>query len=420
MLLSRILRPVLTGVLSGALLACGPSAGREPPEKDPEEETARALREIANLGYVAGVEPATEEAGVVHHDPEQAQPGLNFYNSAHAAAACLTDMEGRVLHSWHGDFDRAFARLDETVPQGPLGHTWRRAKLIDDGFVLAIHENVGLVKLDRDSNVVWSRLNRAHHDLDVDEAGRIYVICREVQYEPRFGDLNPVLLDYIRIYDADGRFIDSISIDQAYKESEYSVTTEPGQPERDIYHANTVQLLDGVREDRHPAFRKGNLLLSFRSLDEIAVLDPVERRIVWRMRGPWKQQHEPVELGNGHLLVFDNIGLQGKGGPARILEIDPLSEEVVWTYDGPAEDPVRSLRAGSVQRLGNGNTLIVSSAQGRVIEVTPAKEVVWEFLNPNHTGREQERRAGIFEFKRIDPSTAGWLDRSSWDETPEG
>lgn len=250
---------------------------------------ARAVLEIANLGYVGGVEPATEKSGVVTDDPDRAQPGLNFYNSAHAEAAYLTDMKGRVLHEWRGDFEAAFGRFDEPRPVGPLGHTWRRAKLLDDGSVLAIHENIGVVKLDRNSNVVWSWLNRAHHDLDVDDAGRIHVICREAQHEPRFGDLNPVLLDYVRVYDADGGWIDSISIDQAYKDSPYPATTEPGHPERDIYHTNTIQILDGMLGEENPAFRKGNLLLSFRCLDEIAVLDPEQRRIVWRMRGPWRQ-----------------------------------------------------------------------------------------------------------------------------------
>lgn len=36
----------------------------------------------------------------------------------------------------------------------------------------------------------------------------------------------------------------------------------------------------------------------------------------------------------------------------------------------------------SADRLPNGNTLITETVRGRVIEVTPEREIVWEFLNP--------------------------------------
>jgi len=35
-----------------------------------------------------------------------------------------------------------------------------------------------------------------------------------------------------------------------------------------------------------------------------------------------------------------------------------------------------------VQRLGNGNTLITEAWHGRIFEVTPDKETVWEYVVP--------------------------------------
>ena len=37
---------------------------------------------------------------------------------------------------------------------------------------------------------------------------------------------------------------------------------------------------------------------------------------------------------------------------------------------------------GTCQRLPNGNTLITESTRGRAFEVTPDKEIVWEFVSP--------------------------------------
>ena len=34
------------------------------------------------------------------------------------------------------------------------------------------------------------------------------------------------------------------------------------------------------------------------------------------------------------------------------------------------------------QRLPNGNTLITEGSDGRIIEVTPDHEIVWEYINP--------------------------------------
>ena len=65
-----------------------------------------------------------------------------------------------------------------------------------------------------------------------------------------------------------------------------------------------------------------------------------------------------------------------------MLEIDPKTEETVWEYR--ADNPVDfySTYISSAQRLPNGNTLIDEGATGRFFEVTPNKEIVWEYISP--------------------------------------
>jgi hypothetical protein len=36
-----------------------------------------------------------------------------------------------------------------------------------------------------------------------------------------------------------------------------------------------------------------------------------------------------------------------------------------------------------VQRLPNGNTLICEGLTGRIFEVTPGREIVWEYISPH-------------------------------------
>jgi hypothetical protein len=75
------------------------------------------------------------------------------------------------------------------------------------------------------------------------------------------------------------------------------------------------------------------------------------------MTGPFLRQHDPDFLPNGHILLFDNR----KGGPgrefgfSRILEIDPATRRVVWSYVGSGQEPFYTDARGKQQPLPNGN-----------------------------------------------------------------
>jgi len=70
-----------------------------------------------------------------------------------------------------------------------------------------------------------------------------------------------------------------------------------------------------------------------------------------------------------------------------------MSKQIVWSYSPKASHGMTSHIGSSVQRLPNGNTLICSDTEGHVIEVTPAGDAVWEYINPVTSD-------GILKFKR--------------------
>ena len=72
-------------------------------------------------------------------------------------------------------------------------------------------------------------------------------------------------------------------------------------------------------------------------------------------------------------------------------------------HDCPAmpKDDFFSKSRGSVQRLPNGNTLITESDKGYVFEVTPKKEIVWRFANPDI---EDGIRQAIWRMTRFVPN----------------
>jgi hypothetical protein len=65
---------------------------------------------------------------------------------------------------------------------------------------------------------------------------------------------------------------------------------------------------------------------------------------------------------------------------SRVLEIDPVKMELVWSYAPGAA--FYGTNISGAQRLPNGNTLITEGPGGRVFEVTPQRKIVWEYINP--------------------------------------
>jgi hypothetical protein len=96
--------------------------------------------------------------------------------------------------------------------------------------------------------------------------------------------------------------------------------------------------------------------------------------VVWAARGPWRGQHDPHFLDNGRLLIFDN---RGSIWESRVLEYDPRSQACPWSYASEGSPSFISAIQGRSQRLPNGNTLIVNSRDGVLLEVTHEKELVW-------------------------------------------
>ena len=167
-----------------------------------------------------------------------------------------------------------------------------------------------------------------------------------------------------------------------------------------------------------PIVEPGQVLLSFREIDTIAILDLDEEQIVWALRGPWLAQHDPDILANGDILLFDNLGnfLDDEGddaqdgvGRSRILQLDPETLEVTWEYEGTDFAPFESDVRASQQRLTNGNTLITEETGGRLLEVTPGGEIVWEYYNPVRAEGRGEDGGDLIPIvswaERVDPST---------------
>lgn len=159
---------------------------------------------------------------------------------------------------------------------------------------------------------------------------------------------------------------------------------------QDFLHTNSIEVIPPSKASKLPFAKAGQVLLSLRDIDKIAVFDLKKEEVVWAFRGPWHRQHDADLLPNGNILLFDNYGHYGPGGFSRAIEFDPSTLEMVWSYAGDEKGFFESgIRSGQ-QRLPNGNTLIQESDGGRLFEVIRRGEIVWEYITPVRGGANHD------------------------------
>jgi hypothetical protein len=336
---------------------------------------------------------------VVFHDPARAAPGVNLYVSGHGPEAVLVDMAGRALARWRCPFERAFPGRRPTAETD----FFRRAHLLPGGGLLALVQTGGLVELDRGSRLVRTHPGGFYNDFHLAGDGRVWTLAkeaREVRGPGGRGPLRWALEDsLVELVPVPGGWEEArrISLLAAFAGTPFEPLLAARRPDGDVLHGNTVEVFDGALAAASPLFAAGRALVSLREVDTVAVVDLAAGKVVWAQRGPWRRQHQPVPLASGRLLLFDN---RGRGGFSRLLEVDPATGAVPWTW-APAEPRAfSSPQAGSVQPLPGGDLLVTESERGRAFELAPDGEIVWEFRTPHRAGRDGELVATLFEVVR--------------------
>jgi hypothetical protein len=420
-------RRLLVGALALGLAACGgPSAedSAPPPEAERTVDVA-ALRSLPYAQQVPVAPSMAEVEGVVRHDRERAEAGLNLLGPRDRSVAYLVDMAGEVVHSWRS----------KEIEHG----SWHHLELLPGGDLVVVLKEQGLARLSWDSELLDLRRIRAHHDVAVRDDGSMVSLTWEERLVVLGGEEIPVLDDRISFFAAEGEEVEHLSMFDLIadripknrvravlrwaKEREVArqwverggrdLVASGEVPPRealcppgtlsDLFHLNSVEILP---RDVPGFGRRGHLLVSVRELDLVVVIDPEEPRVVWSWGpGQLQRQHHPTLLDNDHILIFDN-GPRRKA--SRVVEVDPASRRIVWEYRGGEEETFYSHSRGSNQRLPGGNTLITESDYGRVLEVTPGGEIVWELFSPfSRGGGKSLSRSAFYRVTRVtDP--AAW------------
>ncbi|MBC7255981.1 MAG: aryl-sulfate sulfotransferase [Chloroflexi bacterium] len=346
----------------------------------------------------------------------------------------LINMEGQIVHQWTAS---TATQLIKLMPDGTAYYMTRDRSNIDQA---------GLYRLAPDSTIIWQYHCRIDHDFWPYENGNILIhtiddhMCpalgNELRRHPYFVEITPQkelvwswrgeehlqeLTDLLGMkfpIDWEARCREEIEQRRAWNTSLQN--SSPSEIEDavqrlirsysfDWAHNNTCQVIgENPTAQRDPRFRPGNIIFSYRTLDIIGVIDRQTGRIVWAW-GPGiiQGQHKPHMLPNGNILIFDNGTSRGW---SRVIELDPVENRIVWEYTGTPRESFFSPAISGAQRLPNGNTLICEGGPGhnyfggdaRIFEVTPEKEIVWEFRNPFRGFINGREHTNVYRAMRYD------------------
>ncbi|MGC6512863.1 MAG: arylsulfotransferase family protein [Myxococcota bacterium] len=362
---------------------------------DPEAADDEALiAALEAIGYADG----TVDAGAVDvmsiSAPDARTEGVYLYSSGHAPEALLVDASGAVLHTWRKSYAAAFP--DNALK--PNGYNkawgtkaWRRVALRPDGGLVAIYAGFGIVALDRTSEVLWANPLRVHHDLVLEEDGSVWTLDRVVHVDEAWADY-PIVEDRILHLSVNGEVLTTIELVEAFVGTPYEALVRKSMLKNDVFHTNTLVRLDGSSEARNPAFKEGHFLISLRSSSLLAVVDPEAGKVTWAAKGAFKTQHDPQQLSNGSLVLFDNTGAGRKS--SRLLVLDPMTLGIEREWTAP---DLYSHTLGAVQVLPNDHVLLTVSEPGFALEVLPDDRVAWSFSSPHRAGENKDLVAALFD-----------------------
>lgn len=375
-------------------LFCSCTNENAPAQRDRNE---KALRSLAYAPTSRVRRSDRHLLGTVTLDENRVQAGRQLLTEERRIL--LLELDGTVVRSLQSEaLGARFLSEAQPAPNGDL---------------LVIDTDRSLLRLDPDWQLLWRTDLPAHHDVTV-LSDAIYVLSRRLTDVQHNEEQLPLLIDYISELSPAGtptREWSLYSLASTWISEEQTRLArlwiqENGPPPRsgsgaykpdgrlalaftplDVFHANYV---DVAKANIPGVSKRGDVLVSFREQNRIAFIDLDTQRVVWSWgHDTLEGQHQPVILEDGNILIFDN-GVRRRW--SRVIEVDPRTQEIVWEYIADPPSSFFSSWGGTVEKLANGNIVITESEKGHVFEVTPDKEIVWDYWHAFEGPRHRTRK----------------------------
>jgi hypothetical protein len=346
------------------------------------------LIKVTNHLLLKSPDDSSGKTFAIHH-PESMMEGYYIFqiwdDHDQLYSAVLYDHLGNLLFTWKLDY-YAFD------PDGPLNGSDgpHGFSVFPDGSVLVNYDRGDVMaRVDSCGKPVWVKKGVFHHSLQQAEDGSFWTWRGEgssysqYQYLLNFNAETGETIREIGLVEdliqnnEDASAVFLVRPDYPFKHFD---TIPPD--EEDIFHPNDIDVLYSDIAPLFPDFEAGDLLISLKKLNLVAVFDPESLAFKWWAHGPWRWQHDPDYTSDGKISVYNNNPDLDR---SEILKIDPKTGKVSNDlYNGEVRFYSESM--GKHQYLPNGNIFIVIPEEGRVLVVTATGNLVMEYNNISAIG----------------------------------
>lgn len=339
-------------------------------------------------------------AGLIYADKAKSFGGYTLFAPQTAEGRVyLVDEQGEVAHQWQ--LPVRAGRDAVLLPNGNLGYNGSHRTSANLYPAWDLWHGGDFYEVTPDNEIVWHYEDIFHHhDAQWLANGNLLytaasplpadIAARVTGGDPRRDAPDGVIQsDVVKEVNRDGEVV--------WEWRAWEHLNPEDFPIHDIFDRRHWPMINGLS-----VTRDGLVLMSLRTTSGVIAVDKESGKVIWHA-GPEvvAQQHTPVEMESGSILVSITATCV-PASPRRIPRCWSSIRRPKRLPGSIAISPagVFSPYMGSAQRLANGNTFICESAFGRLFEVTPEGETVWEYIIPFFNEYPEHLSKGIIPGKQ--------------------
>ena len=299
----------------------------------------------------------------------------------------LIDITGETIHEWNMPVRPG--RHAVLLPNGNLGYNGSHEKSVDLYPYWDLWHGGHFIEARPNGDIVWEHEDIYHHHDGqwLENGNLLYTVATPIPIRHGWPHLfNPEvplemqqrpISDTVREVNREGEVV--------WEWNAWEHLSIKDYPIHECFNSDNAKerlhwpMINGVYQDGFLIY------LSLRTTSGIIAVNKNTKEVIWELKYPLvAQQHDPSITEDGNLLCFDNGNLRPNTSTthSRIVEYDTRTKELVESYVDPNPATFFTPYMGSVQKLWNGSYSICESAFGRIFEVNPEGELMWEYVIP--------------------------------------
>jgi hypothetical protein len=307
----------------------------------------------------------------------------------------------KIIYQWKPNFDEI---KKQTINKSPFWNVNNydvrlvHPLLTPDGSII-FNALYSLIKIDKDSKLIWVINGMFHHSNEYDANGNIWTPS-EIQnskYLPQ-----PLIFcvdNAITKVSPNGKVLLKKSVVQILIENGYrGLLLGVGNNEKDLLHLNDIQ--PALTSSRF--WMKDDLLISSRHKSTVFLYRPSTNKIIWLKTGPWLNQHDVDFIDSTRIGIFGNNVIRYYKGDKLLTG---HNEEYIYNFKtNSIETPyteflknanVSTITEGRSDILPNGDLFIEETNNNRLLRGNK-KNIIWQYVD-----RIDQHSVGVLTWSRF-------------------